>query len=146
MKRVLIIVENLPVPFDRRVWQEATTLKATGYGVSVICPIGKGYEARYECIDGIHVYRHSLALEADGVLGYLLEYGWALASEWWLALSGILSVVFGVVLMIAPAAGALALVVWIGAFAIALGALLIGLALRLRSWQVEPPRRMARAA
>ena len=86
MRRVLIIVENLPVPFDRRVWQEATTLKAAGYGVSIICPTGKGYEARYECIDGIHVYRHSLPLEADGALGYLLEYGWALLSEWWLAL------------------------------------------------------------
>jgi len=86
MRRVLIIVENLPVPFDRRVWQEATTLKAAGYGVSIICPTGKGYEARYECIEGIHVYRHSLPLEADGALGYLLEYGWALLSEWWLAL------------------------------------------------------------
>jgi uncharacterized membrane protein HdeD (DUF308 family) len=69
-----------------------------------------------------------------------------ITGEWWLALSGILSVVFGVVLMIAPAAGALALVVWIGAFAIALGGLLIGLALQLRSWRVEPPRRMTRAA
>lgn len=86
MRRVLIIVENLPVPFDRRVWQEATTLKAAGYGVSIICPTGKGYEARYECIEGIHVYRHSLPLEADGALGYLLEYGWALLNEWWLAL------------------------------------------------------------
>ncbi|HEY9035102.1 MAG TPA: glycosyltransferase family 4 protein [Pseudomonadales bacterium] len=86
MHRVLIIVENLPVPFDRRVWQEATTLKAAGYGVSIICPTGKGCEARYECLEGIHVYRHSLPIEADGALGYLLEYGWALLSEWWLAL------------------------------------------------------------
>ena len=86
MHRVLIIVENLPVPFDRRVWQEATTLKAAGYGVSIICPTGKGYEARYECLEGIHIYRHSLPIEADGALGYLLEYGWALLSEWWLAL------------------------------------------------------------
>jgi uncharacterized membrane protein HdeD (DUF308 family) len=69
-----------------------------------------------------------------------------ITGEWWLALSGILSVVFGVVLMIAPGAGALALVLWIGAFAIVLGALLMGLALRLRSWQIAPPRRMARAA
>ena len=70
-----------------------------------------------------------------------------ITGEWWLALSGVLSVVFGVMLMIAPGAGALALVLWIGVFAIALGALLIGLALRLRSWQqVESPRRMARAA
>jgi hypothetical protein len=37
-KKVLIIVENLPVPFDRRVWQEATTLSKNGYTVSIICP------------------------------------------------------------------------------------------------------------
>jgi hypothetical protein len=53
-RRVLIIVENLPSPFDRRVWQEATTLHAHGYQVSTVCPTGKGYEAHYELIDGIH--------------------------------------------------------------------------------------------
>ncbi len=36
-RKVLIIVENLPVPFDRRVWQEARTLKAAGAKVSIIC-------------------------------------------------------------------------------------------------------------
>ena len=49
---VLFIVENLPSPFDRRVWQEATSLAAAGYEVSIICPTGKGYEAREEVIDG----------------------------------------------------------------------------------------------
>ena len=43
-RKVLIIVENLPVPFDRRVWQEATALKRHGYMVSIICPTGKGFE------------------------------------------------------------------------------------------------------
>ena len=47
-RRVLIIVENLPLPFDRRVWQEARTLQANGYQVSIICPKGKGYEKSYE--------------------------------------------------------------------------------------------------
>ncbi|MDH5557695.1 MAG: hypothetical protein OEZ03_10105, partial [Alphaproteobacteria bacterium] len=47
-KGILIIVENLPVPFDRRVWQEATALRAAGYPVSVICPTGKGHDAAYE--------------------------------------------------------------------------------------------------
>ena len=69
-RKVLIIVENLPLPFDRRVWQEATTLSQAGYGVAIICPVGKGYEKRYEEIDGIHIYRYSLPLEADGALGY----------------------------------------------------------------------------
>jgi len=84
-KRVLIIVENLPVPFDRRVWQEATALKNTGYQVSIICPTGKDFEKRYEVIDDIHIYRHPLPLEASGALGYLLEYSAALFWEFVLA-------------------------------------------------------------
>lgn len=81
-RRVLIVVENLPVPFDRRVWSEATTLVAAGYSVSVICPTGKGYEAPYELIDGIHVYRHKLREEGEtGLRQYISEYGSALWSE-----------------------------------------------------------------
>jgi glycosyltransferase involved in cell wall biosynthesis len=80
-RKVLIIVENLPVPFDRRVWQEARTLTAAGAQVCVICPTGKGFTERYECIEGIHVYRHPLPLDASGALGYLLEYGVALFWE-----------------------------------------------------------------
>lgn len=85
-KRVLIVVENLPLPFDRRVWQEARTLVGHGAHVSVICPVGKGYEKHYEEIEGVHIYRHSLPLDAKGPLGYLLEYGAALFWESWLAL------------------------------------------------------------
>lgn len=84
-RRVLIIVENLPSPFDRRVWQEATTLRQHGYEVSIICPTGKGYTEKYEEIDGIHIYRHNLPLEADGALGYLLEYSTALFWEFYLS-------------------------------------------------------------
>lgn len=80
-KKVLIIVENLPVPFDRRVWQEATTLHKAGAVVSVICPTGKGHTAPYEEIEGIHIYRHGLPLDANGALGYLLEYSTALLWE-----------------------------------------------------------------
>lgn len=80
-----MIVENLPSPFDRRVWQEAGTLHAAGYEVSIICPTGKGYEKRYEYIDGIHIYRHPLPIEAEGALGYLIEYGAALFWEFTLA-------------------------------------------------------------
>ena len=84
-RKVLIIVENLPVPFDRRVWQEARTLRAAGAEVAIICPTGKGYTARYEHLDGIHIYRHPLPLDAGGALGYLLEYGAALTWETLLA-------------------------------------------------------------
>jgi glycosyltransferase involved in cell wall biosynthesis len=83
-RRVLIIVENLPVPFDRRVWSEATTLKGAGYEVAVICPKGVGAEAGQEVIDGIHIYRHSLP-EARGALGYIVEYSAALFWEFVLA-------------------------------------------------------------
>ena len=77
-KRVLILVENLPSPFDRRVWQEATTLRDAGYLVSIICPTGKGYEKKYQQIDGIDIWRYHLPAEAEGALGYLLEYSAAL--------------------------------------------------------------------
>lgn len=84
-RRILFIVENLPSPFDRRVWQEATTLHSHGYEVSIICPTGKGYEAKYEVIDGIHIYRHNLPIDAKGALGYLLEYSASLFWEFTLA-------------------------------------------------------------
>lgn len=80
-KHILIIVENLPVPFDRRVWQEATTLREAGAEVSIICPRMKGYTAAFEQIDGIDIYRHPLPVEATGALGYLVEYGTSIF--WW---------------------------------------------------------------
>ena len=84
--RVLIIVENLPCPFDRRVWQEARTLSAAGYQVSIICPKAPGYEKSFEQIEGIDIHRHWLPTEADGALGYALEYSVALFMEFWLSL------------------------------------------------------------
>jgi len=85
-RRVLIIVENLPCPFDRRVWQEARTLTSAGYLVSIICPKGKGHDKSFEQLDGIAIYRHSLPIEASGALGYALEYSWALVAEFCLSL------------------------------------------------------------
>ncbi len=80
-RKVLIIVENLPVPFDTRVWQEATTLVANGYTVSVICPKGKGYTKETEVIDGVNIFRHDLPKEGNGAFGYLREYTAALREE-----------------------------------------------------------------
>jgi len=85
-KKVLIIVENLPLPFDRRVWMESNTLTQNGYEVSVICPKGKGYEKEFECIDGINIYRHSLPAEISSAFGYVREYTYALFHEFRLAL------------------------------------------------------------
>jgi glycosyltransferase involved in cell wall biosynthesis len=80
-KHVLIIVENLPVPFDRRVWQEANTLKENGAKVTIICPKMKGYSSPFEVINGIEIYRHYLPFEARGAVGYLMEYSTALFWE-----------------------------------------------------------------
>jgi glycosyltransferase involved in cell wall biosynthesis len=85
-RRVLIVVENLPCPFDRRVMQEARTLASAGYSVSIICPKAPGFEKSFERVDGIDIHRHWLPREADGVLGYALEYSVALVMEFWLSL------------------------------------------------------------
>src|SRR5215831_16513997 len=95
--RVLIIVENLPCPFDRRVMQEARTLAAAGYSVSIICPKAPGYEKSFERVDGIDIHRHWLPREADGALGYALEYGVALFMEFWLSLRILLGRGFDVI-------------------------------------------------
>jgi glycosyltransferase involved in cell wall biosynthesis len=84
-KHILIVIENLPAPFDRRVWQEATTLKASGAAVSIICPKMRGYNKDYEVINGIEIYRHHLPLEGTGALGYLLEYSSAIFWEFFLS-------------------------------------------------------------
>jgi hypothetical protein len=54
--RVLIIVENQAVPFDRRVWREACSLHENGYEVTVLCPRRKGSTKGYEVIDGVRIY------------------------------------------------------------------------------------------
>lgn len=71
---ILIIVENLPVPLDRRVWQEANLLKEQGYEISIICPKMRGYEQCFEIINGIYIYRHPLPIEGKGLGGFFLEY------------------------------------------------------------------------
>lgn len=96
-KRVLIIVENLTMPLDRRVWQEARTLRDAGYTVSVICPKGAQYTKPYEVLEGIHVFRHPLPIEADGAAGYALEYAMALFWEFVLSVKVYFKVGFDVV-------------------------------------------------
>ncbi len=89
-KKVLIIVENLPVPFDSRVWKEACSLRANDYEVAVLCPKGKGYEEGYQCLEGIHIYRHPAPKEGNSPLGYLWEFGcalfWQFLFSWWIFL------------------------------------------------------------
>jgi glycosyltransferase involved in cell wall biosynthesis len=70
---VLVIVQNLPVPLDRRVWLECQELRAAGYDVSVICPKGPGDHSR-EVIDGVRIFKYQPPPQAEGILGYLLEF------------------------------------------------------------------------
>ena len=73
---VLIIVENLPVPLDRRVWLECQALIARGYTVSVICPKGPADPPRQR-IDGVDIYKYAPAHEAEGVLGFVWEFAYS---------------------------------------------------------------------
>ncbi len=87
-KRVLIIVENSPVPFDPRVWKEARSLQENGCDVTVLCPRDKGYERGYECLDGVHIYRHPRTDDGNSPFEYLLEYSsalfWEFIYSWWI--------------------------------------------------------------
>jgi glycosyltransferase involved in cell wall biosynthesis len=85
-KKILIIVENLPVPFDTRVWKEACTLRAAGYQVSVISPRSKRHPKFHEALEGIYIYRHPMPEEKNSALGYIWEYTCALFWEFFLAL------------------------------------------------------------
>jgi len=90
-KKLLIIVENLPVPFDTRVWKEACALHGAGYDVSVLSPRGGECRKGHEVLEGIHIFRHPMPPEGNSPLGYLWEYGWALFWEhlyaWWIFLT-----------------------------------------------------------
>jgi glycosyltransferase involved in cell wall biosynthesis len=98
-KKVLIIVENLPVPFDRRVWKEACALHDGGYQVTVLCPRAKGYTENHALLKGINVYRHPIPREGNGALGYIWEYGWALFWEivyaWWIYITSGFDIIQG---------------------------------------------------
>jgi glycosyltransferase involved in cell wall biosynthesis len=77
----VIVVENLPVPFDRRVWQEAQALNRAGWTVSVICPTNADFPKPFEIIDDIAIYRHPLPPEGRGAVAYFREYSTALFHE-----------------------------------------------------------------
>ncbi|WP_242606341.1 glycosyltransferase family 4 protein [Protofrankia symbiont of Coriaria ruscifolia] len=72
-KRVLIIVQNLPVPLDRRVWLECQELVRAGYTVSVICPKGP-QDPGYQELDGVRLYKYDAPTTQPGVRGYLTEF------------------------------------------------------------------------
>jgi glycosyltransferase involved in cell wall biosynthesis len=74
--RVLIIVQNLPVPFDRRVWLECRTLRDAGYDVTVVCPRGKD-TGKYQVVDGVTIHGYRPYAPGGSALGYVLEYAYS---------------------------------------------------------------------
>lgn len=75
--KVLMIVENLSVPGDPRVWAEAMTLRDAGMLVSIICPKSQKQRESYVCLESIHIYRYTRP-EGTGIKGYCVEYSFAL--------------------------------------------------------------------
>ena len=86
--RVLIIVQNLPVPFDRRVWLEALALQQAGYQVSIICPMGQhgDFQQRRDILDEIAIYRYPAPPDARHILAYVYEFIYCWLWTAWLSL------------------------------------------------------------
>jgi len=76
-KRILLIVENEAVPFDRRMWNIARSLRDFGAEVLVICPVSGPDSATEEVLDGICIYRYKNTFSNGSVIGYLREYATA---------------------------------------------------------------------
>ncbi|WP_433503791.1 glycosyltransferase family 4 protein [Pseudonocardia halophobica] len=77
--RIVVLVENLSVPFDRRVWQESRALTEAGYEVAVVCPRGTTQDTEPEVeLEGVRILRYPLRAASGGPLGYLREYPLAL--------------------------------------------------------------------
>jgi glycosyltransferase involved in cell wall biosynthesis len=80
--RILIIVQNLPVPFDRRVWLECQALVSAGYRVAVVCPKGRG-DPSYEVVDSVQLYKYRPYAPGGSKLGFITEYAYSfLATAW----------------------------------------------------------------
>ncbi len=83
--RILIIVQNLPVPFDRRVWLECQALTAAGYRVAVVCPKGSGDPA-YEVVDAVELYKYRPYAPGGSKFSFIAEYAYSFLATAWAAL------------------------------------------------------------
>ena len=87
INKILMLVENLPVPSDRRVWAEATTLRDAGFQVCIICPKGSTrHREPYICIENIHIYRYKLPATGHNSITYIAEYVAAFLMTFWLSI------------------------------------------------------------
>ena len=84
-RRVLIIVQNLPVPFDRRVWLECQALVSAGYRVAVVCPKGSG-DPGYEVVEGVELYKYRPYAPGGSNLSFVAEYAYSFLATTWMAL------------------------------------------------------------
>ena len=76
MTRVLIIVQNLPVPFDRRVWLECEALISDGHQVAVVCPKGHGDPA-HEVINTVELYKYRPYAPGGSKVSFITEYAYS---------------------------------------------------------------------
>jgi glycosyltransferase involved in cell wall biosynthesis len=76
-RRALLLVENLSVPRDKRVWPEALALAEAGYEVVAICPQDRQAPEPFERLGPIEIHRYPLVFSDGGAAGYLREYAWA---------------------------------------------------------------------
>jgi glycosyltransferase involved in cell wall biosynthesis len=94
--RVLIIVQNLPVPFDRRVWLECKALTSAGHQVAVVCPKGDG-DPSHEVIDSVELYKYKPYAPGGSKLDFVTEYAYSFLATAWLTMKARRSGRFGVV-------------------------------------------------
>ena len=84
-RRILIIVQNLPVPFDRRVWLECQALASAGYRVAVVCPKGSG-DPSYQVIDAVQLYKYRPYAPGGSKVSFAAEYAYSFLATAWLTL------------------------------------------------------------
>jgi len=94
--RILIIVQNLPVPFDRRVWLECQALVSVGHRVTVVCPKGDDDPA-YEVVDNVELYKYRGHFSRGSKIGFVWEYASSFLTTAWLTLKARRSGRFAVV-------------------------------------------------
>ncbi len=85
MSRILIIVQNLPVPFDRRVWLECKALRSAGHQVAVVCPKGDG-DPGYQVLDDVQLYKYRPYAPGGSKIGFITEYVYSFTATAWLTL------------------------------------------------------------
>ena len=85
MTRLLIIVQNLPVPFDRRVWLECQALVSAGYQVTVICPKGDG-DPSHAVVDSVELYKYRPYAPGGSKFSFVAEYAYSFFATAWLTL------------------------------------------------------------